>query len=69
MRFNIILVILFLVRNIIYITIGVKDIISLVKRSTLLYIINLILLALEEYINPIASISRVWLSISTSIYK
>jgi hypothetical protein len=59
MWFNIILVILFLVRNTICITIRVKDIISLVKYSTLLYIINLILLALGEYINPIASIFRV----------
>ena len=59
MWFNVILVILFLVGNTIYITISVKDIISLVERSTLLYIINLILLALREYINPIASISRV----------
>ena len=59
MRFNIVLVILFLVRNAICITIRVKDIASLIKRSTLLYIINLILLALGEHMNPIASISRV----------
>ena len=64
-----VLVILFLVENAIYITIRVKDIISLVKCSTLLYIINLMLLALEEYINPIASISRVRLSVSINIYK
>ena len=63
------LVVLFLVENTIYITIRVKDIISLVERFTLLYIINLILLALGEYINPIASIFRVRLSASTSIYK
>jgi hypothetical protein len=69
MWFDIILVILFLVGNAIYITIGVKDITSLVKRSILLYIINLILLALGEYINPITSIFRIRLSISTSIYK
>jgi hypothetical protein len=59
MQFNIILVILFLIRNTIYIIIRVKDIISLVKHSTLLYIINLILLTLEEYMNPIASIFRI----------
>jgi hypothetical protein len=54
MRFNAVLVILFLVRNTIYIT--TKDITSLLKHSTLLYIINLVLLALGERINPIASI-------------
>ncbi|KAH8773380.1 hypothetical protein F5882DRAFT_300135, partial [Hyaloscypha sp. PMI_1271] len=66
---NIILVVLFLVRNTICITIRVKDIASLVRRSTLLYIINLILLALGERINPIASIFRVKLSASTSIHE
>lgn len=63
------LVVLFLIGNAICITVKVKDIVSLVKRSTLLYTINLILLALGERINPIASIFRVRLSASTSIHK
>jgi hypothetical protein len=59
MRFNVILVILFLVRNAICITIKVKDIASLVKRFALLYTINLMPLALRKRINPIASIFKV----------
>jgi hypothetical protein len=69
MWFNVILVALFLMGNAIYIIIRVKDIISLVERSTLLYIINLMLLALGECINPMASIFRVRLSAFISIYK
>jgi hypothetical protein len=69
MRFNVILVILFLVRNAICITIKVKDIASLIKRFALLYIINLMLLALREYINLIASIFKVQLSASINIHK
>ena len=69
MRFNIVLVVLFLMGNIIYITIRVKDIASLIERSALLYIINLMPLALEEHINPIASIFKVQLSASANIYK
>jgi hypothetical protein len=69
MRFNIILVILFLVGNATCITIKVKDITSLIKRFTLLYIINLMLLALRERINLIASIFKVRLSASTSMHE
>jgi hypothetical protein len=47
----------------------VKDIISLVKRFTLLYIINLMLLALRERINLIASIFKVRLSAFTSMHE
>jgi hypothetical protein len=47
----------------------VKDIISLIKRSTLLYIINLMLLALKEHINSIASIFKIRLSAFINIYK
>ena len=68
MRFNIVLVVLFLMGNIIYITVGVKDIASLIERSALLYIINLMPLALRERINPIASIFRVRLSASINIH-
>jgi hypothetical protein len=69
MRFNVILVILFLIGNAICITIRVKDIASLVKRFTLLYTINLMLLALRERINLIASIFKVWLSAFTSMHE
>jgi hypothetical protein len=69
MRFNVMLVILFLVGNAICITIKVKDIVSLVKRFALLYIINLMLLALRERINLIASIFKVRLSASISIHE
>jgi hypothetical protein len=65
----VVLVVLFLVGNAIYITVRVKDIVSLVERSALLYTINLILLALGERINPMASIFRVRLSASASIHK
>jgi glycerol uptake facilitator-like aquaporin len=60
---------LFLLKNAICITVKVKDILSLVKRSALLYTINLILLALGERINPMASIFSVKLSVSASMYK
>jgi hypothetical protein len=63
------LVVLFLVKNAICITVKVKDITSLVKRSALLYIINLMLLALEERINLMASIFRIRLSVSANIHK
>jgi hypothetical protein len=62
-------VVLFLVENAIYITIRVKDVASLIKRSALLYIINLMPLALREHINLIASIFRIRLSAFINIYK
>jgi hypothetical protein len=64
-----VLIVLFLIGNAICITIRVKDIISLVKRFTLLYTINLMLLALRKHINLIASIFKVRLSASTSIHE
>jgi hypothetical protein len=69
MQFNVILVVLFLMGNVICITVRVKDIVSLIKRSALLYTINLMLLALGERINFIASISRVRLSASASMHE
>jgi hypothetical protein len=63
------LVILFLIRNIIYITINIKDIVSLIRRFALLYIINLMPLALREYINLIASIFGIRLSTSINIHE
>jgi hypothetical protein len=69
MRVNIILVVLFLIRNAICITVKVKNITSLIRRSALLYTINLMLLALRERINLMASIFRVRLSASASMHK
>jgi hypothetical protein len=63
------LVVLFLVGNAICIIIKMKDITSLVRCSALLCIINLILLALRERINSIASIFSVRLSTFASMYK
>jgi hypothetical protein len=65
----VLLVILFLVGNAVCLSIKVKDIISLIKRFGLLYIINLIPLALGEYINLIASFYGVRLSAYISIYE
>jgi hypothetical protein len=64
-----VLIVLFLIGNAICITIRVKDIASLVKRFTLLYIINLMLLALKECINLIASIFKVRLSAFASMHE
>jgi hypothetical protein len=69
MRFDVMLVALFLVGNAICITVGVKDISSLVERSALLCTINLMPLALGERMNPIASIFRVRLSASASVHE
>jgi hypothetical protein len=55
MLFNISLIVTFMVKNVICFTLEVKDITSLVKRFSVICIINLILLALREYINIIAS--------------
>jgi hypothetical protein len=63
------LVVLFLLKNAIYITVKVKNILSLIKRSALLYIINLIPLALRERINLMASIFSVRLSAFASMHK
>ena len=55
------LVVTFIIRNAIYLTLEVKDIISLVnvttlvKCSNIIYIINLVLLVLGEYINMVTS--------------
>ena len=49
------LVIAFVIGNVFYLTFGVKNVTSLVKYSGVIYIINLVLLVLGEYINVIAS--------------
>jgi hypothetical protein len=69
MRVDVMLVVLFLVGNAICITVGVKDIASLVRRSALLCTINLMPLALGERMNPMASIFGVRLSASASMHE
>ena len=69
MWFNILLVVLFLVRNIVYLSVKIKDITSLIKHSGLLYIINLVLLALGEHMNLVANFCGVRLRAYTSIYE
>jgi hypothetical protein len=63
------LVILFLVRNTVCLSVKVKDVASLIKYSALLYIINLVPLALGEHINLVASFYKVRLKAYTSIYE
>jgi hypothetical protein len=67
MRFDAVLVALFLVGNAIYIT--TKDVASLVERSALLCTINLVPLALGERMNPMASICRVRLTALSSMHE
>ena len=61
MLFDVGLIVAFIVRNVICLTLKVKDVASLiniatlVKRSSMIYTINLVLLALEEHINIVAS--------------
>jgi hypothetical protein len=69
MRFDVMLVVFFLVGNAIRTTVGVKDIASLVKRSALLCTINLMPLALGKRMNPMASIFGVRLSASASMHE
>jgi hypothetical protein len=55
MLFNISLVVAFIVKNIICFTLEVKDVASLVKCSSVICTINLILLVLRGHINIVAS--------------
>jgi predicted ferric reductase len=66
-RFDVVLIVLFLVGN--AICIYVNDVPSLVERSALLCAINLVPLALGERMNPLASISRVRLGASASMHE
>ena len=63
------LIILFLARNTACLNIKVKDVASLITRFSLLYIINLVPLALREYINLVARFYGVKLNVYASIYK
>jgi hypothetical protein len=65
----VLLVILFLVKNAICLSVKVKDVTSLIKRSGLLCIINLILLALGEHINLVASFCGVKLKAYANMHK
>ena len=68
-RFDMLLVILFLVRNAVCLSVEVKDVASLTKRSCLLYIINLVLLALGEYMNLVANFCGVRLRAYASMHE
>ena len=50
-RFNIELIIAFVIRNSICFSIKVKNLASFIKHSSIIYTINLILLAFRVYIN------------------
>lgn len=68
-RFDVLLVILFLVGNAVCLSIEVKDVVSLTKRSALLCIINLVPLALGEHMNFVASFCGVRLSAYASLHE
>jgi hypothetical protein len=68
-RFNILLVVLFLVRNTVCLSVKVKDVASLTKRLGLLCIINLVLLALGEHMNLMANFCGVRLRAYATIHK
>lgn len=67
--FNVGLVIAFVIGNVICLTLGVKDVASLVKRSGVICTINLILLALGEYMNIITSWCGLLLGAYTYIHE
>ena len=67
MRFDVVLIVLFLVGN--AICIYVKDVASLVERFALLCTINLVPLTLGERMNPLANICRVRLGASASMHE
>ena len=68
-RFNVLLVVLFLVGNAACLRIGVRNIASLTKRSGMLCIINIVPLVLGERINLVASFCGVRLRTYTSIHE
>ncbi|PVH68072.1 hypothetical protein DL98DRAFT_395368, partial [Cadophora sp. DSE1049] len=68
-RFDVLLVVLFLVGNAVCLSVEVKDVASLIKRSGLLCIINLVPLALGEHMNLVASFCGVRLSAYASMHK
>ncbi|KAH8650328.1 hypothetical protein BGZ60DRAFT_389188 [Tricladium varicosporioides] len=68
-RFDVLLVVLFLVGNAVCLSVKVKDAASLTKRSGLLCIINLVPLALGEHMNLLASFLGVRLSAYASMHE
>jgi H+/Cl- antiporter ClcA len=67
--FNVLLVVLFLVGNIVCLSLEVKDVANLIKCSGLLCIINLVSLALGEYMNLVASFCRVKLKAYANMHE
>jgi predicted ferric reductase len=68
-RFDVLLVVLFLVGNAVCLSIEVKDVTNLTKRSGLLCIINLVPLALGEHMNLVASFCGVRLRAYASMHE
>ncbi|KAM0132883.1 hypothetical protein ACHAP3_006172 [Botrytis cinerea] len=68
-RFDVLLAVLFLVGNTVCLNVEVKDVASLIKRSGLLCIINLVPLALGEHMNLVASFCGVRLSAYASTHE
>jgi hypothetical protein len=69
MLFNISLVVAFIVKNVICLTLEVKDVTSLVKRFSIICTINLVLLALRGHMNMVASWCGLSLKAFTRIHK
>jgi hypothetical protein len=68
-RFNVLLVVLFLIGNAVCLSVEVKDVASLIKRSGLLCIINLVPLALGEHMNLVANFCGVRLKAYASMHE
>jgi hypothetical protein len=68
-RFEMVLVAAFVVGNVICLTVGVKDVPSLIKRSGLISIINLMPLSLGAHMNLIASYCGISLGAYASIHR
>jgi hypothetical protein len=69
MLFDMGLVVAFMVGNVICLTLGVKDVASLVKRTDVIYTMNFILLVLREHMNVVASGCGILLGAYARIYE
>jgi len=68
-RFDIVLLVLFVIRNIICLVFEVKDVAGFVERSGVICTINLVPLALGEHMNIVASWCRLSLGTYTRMHK
>jgi hypothetical protein len=68
-RFDVFLIVLFLVGNVICFNIRIKDVLNLIKRFSLLCIINLMPLALREHMNLVASFYGIKLNVYANMYE